>query len=236
MTNADIKFSWNGKTLNKAFINTSVGDVPLLSFLPNNSTSQNVIFAIHYQEGSKEIWLEEESFSSILNFAIINEIPFYAIDLYGHGAWKSEDSNFNPEYLDDDQWEKFVRLSVTGINEVILKLLNNKSINIVSSSTGCLMAVKTIAKGINLNTLIMASPVPAKSYDDEYSLHNNIESLKDCKLLVLTGENDEEVEAGEVKWYFDQIESNQKEIVIYNSGHELPKEWSDKAIQFMKDS
>lgn len=236
MTNADIKFSWNGKTLNKAFINTSVGDVPLLSFLPNNSTSQNVIFAIHYQEGSKEIWLEEESFSSILNFAIINEIPFYAIDLYGHGAWKSEDSNFNPEYLDDDQWEKFVRLSVTGINEVILKLLNNKSINIVSSSTGCLMAVKTIAKEINLNTLIMASPVPAKSYDDEHSLHNNIESLKDCKLLVLTGENDEEVEAGEVKWYFDQIESNQKEIVIYNSGHELPKEWSDKAIQFMKDS
>lgn len=236
MKNTETNISWNGTTLIKSLIKTSVGNVPLINFLPDNTSNKNPIFAIHYQEGSKEIWLDEESFFPILAFAIENQIPFYAIDLYGHGDWKSDDSSFNPEYLDDDQWEKFVSASVTGIKEVIFKVASNKSINIVSSSTGCLMAVKTIATGINLNTLAMASPVPTKSYNDEYSLHNNIESLKDCKLLVLTGTNDEEVEAGEVKWYFDQIESNQKEIITYNSGHELPKEWADKTIEFIRCS
>lgn len=236
MTNTEAIITWNGTTLVKTSVETSVGNVPIIKFIPDTPANANPIFAIHYQEGSKEIWLDEESCSPILEFAIENNVPFFAADLYGHGNWKSSDSSFNPEYLNDEQWELFISKSVTGFKEVVDDFIKNDSINFIAYSTGCLIAVKLMAEGINTSSLIMASPVPAKSYDDEYSLHNNLETLKDKKVLVLTGINDNEVETGEVDWYFDQIKSSLKELVTYNSGHELPKEWTEKSVTFLKDS
>lgn len=236
MESTKYEIMWNGFTLSKSFIQTSVGGVPLIKYQPENNLNNKVVFAIHYQEGSKEIWLDEENYTSILKYAIDNKIPFYAVDLYGHGEWKSDGDNFNPQYLDDDQWEVFVRNSVQGIKETISFVAKDKEIQFISYSTGCLMAVKVIDNTINTNSLVMASPVPARSYDDEYSLHNNIDVLKNKNVLVLSGIDDEEVEDGEVQWYYDLIQSGNKEIERYKSGHELPSQWSDSAIKFLKTS
>lgn len=233
MNHTSSQFNWNDLTISKSFIKTSVGTVPLITYLPEDGQNSKAIFAIHYQEGRKEIWLEEENYSSILNYAIENRIPFYAVDLYGHGEWKSDDENFNPEYLDDDQWDLFVKSSVDGIKETITSVAKDKEIIFISNSTGCLIATKVMASNVYTSGLIMASPVPAKSYDDEYSLHNNTDALKNKKILILSGKKDEEVEEGEVLWYYNLIESDKKEIELFESGHELPKEWINRSIKFL---
>lgn len=239
MTNNPIQFKWNNTVLTKTWIATSVGKVPVIYFLPDTTSAQNPIVALHYQTGSKEIWLENTTHSpnsALLNYAIAHQIPFYALDLYGHGEWKSEDPAFNPEYLDDEHWELFATKSVTGMVEVINTLSHNhrhKNMTIVAYSVGVLIAVKAIAAGIILKSLVMVSPVPERQADDAYSLHNNVERLKGLKVLLLTGNQDDEVEPGEVDWYFELIESDQKEMNVFDSGHTLPNAWVERAIEFL---
>ncbi len=230
-----IEIKWNNVKLIKSKIDSSAGKVPLLSYIPHKNTSSEIIIALHYQTGSKEIWLDEEENQAILKYAIEKNMPFYAIDLYGHGDWQSDDEKFDTEDIGDDHWDQFVEDSVSGVEGLINSLDATKKVNFVCSSTGCLIAVKAIASGITPNSIIMASPVPYKSYDDQYSFHNNVSTLKDLNVLILTGKNDEDVEDDEVQWFFNLLESENKEIIFFESGHELPKDWSQRAISFLED-
>lgn len=217
-------------------IPTSVGDVPTLFWLPQFVQKSSVIVAFHYLEGSKEVWLDG-SFNAIFAYAQSAGIPFVACDMYRHGEWQVD--GYESSYINDEDWDSFVTLSRDGITEAIDMIIKKyelscDSLMFVGSSTGCLTAMGVINKGFKPQKLALGVPLPDRACDDEYSFHNNPESFTDCDLLVLTGTKDEEVEPGEVEWWFDQVNSQSKEIVMYESGHSLPPEWLERVVSFLK--
>ncbi len=237
MNTTETELTWHETTLLKSRMATSVGSVPILTFVPAEKGRSGAIVSLHYMTGSKEVWLNDEH-AQLLAYAIANSIPFFAFDLYGHGEWESDDPDFNTEDIDGEQWETFVADSTQGIAECITQLcaqhqIDAEALDFVGYSVGNLIGVKLIAAGIAARSFAMGSPVPWRAYDDAYALHNNLEALVDLPLLVLTGKSDEEVEEGEVAWFFERVESDKKELLVFDSGHSLPKVWFEKVTAFI---
>ncbi len=230
------KVSWNGVSLTKRFISTEAGEVPVLYRIPEKRESDSVIVAFHYYGGSKEIWLDEEH-DPLLAYAVQAGIPFIACDVCAHGEW--EVPGLDASYFDEDQWAIFAEKSRRGVAGVINSLAQEKGLSMdalhfVGVSMGCYNAMTVIRGGMRPASFVMAAPVPGKSYDDGCSFHNNLEAFTDTDLLVLSGRNDEENQKGEVQWLYDQIESDTKKLTFYDSGHELPGNWMDSIVRFLK--
>jgi predicted esterase len=227
--------TWKNTSLSKGLISTAAGAVPVIYWIPEQKTTSQVIVAFHYQEGSKNIWLED-TWDSLLLHAVENNIPFIACDMYGHGEWQVD--GFDTSYIDDDAWDTFVEKTAVGVTQAITTLIQDTtlsfdSLQFIGSSLGCHTAMTVIRNNLRPVSLVLASPVPAKEYDDESSFHNNLSAFEKTKLLVISGRNDEDVAQGEVQWWYDQIDSETKKIIFYDSGHDLPADWISQAITFL---
>lgn len=229
-----IKTALKQNQLNRQLIKTSVGDVPVAYWLPENKNAP-VVVAFHYQTGSKETWFEGD-FDKLFCYAQASQSAFIVCDLYGHGEWQQ--AGFDTANISDEQWDHFVDSSVFGITEAIKSILEkcqitHNKLQFVASSTGCLIAVQVIKNGLKPVALVLSAPLPEKEFDDPTSFHNNLNCFTNMPLLMLTGEQDDEPCDGEVEWFFNLVDSAKKELVVYQSGHDLPAQWLDKTVQFL---
>ncbi len=186
---------------------------------------------IHGQEGGKEDWLEKDGYSKGGNCSALLEQLGYswlATDLYGHGDYKADESDFDCTEISDEYWEKFIDRSVAKIiHELDLVKDEFEDISIISYSAGGSVAVKLLEKNtiFPVKEIHMAAPIPDSENDDEYSLHNNLNLFRDLKVYMYSGVYDEEVDHEEVECVFDEIESVKKRLNVYEAGHSLPFMW-----------
>ncbi|MCP4320300.1 MAG: hypothetical protein GY787_00255 [Alteromonadales bacterium] len=143
-----------------------------------------------------------------------------------HGEWGGGEG-FDPANISDGLWESFVENSgfavTAAIKSVIEKSqLRKNKLQFVGSSTGGGVALEVVKRALKPSALVLSSPLPEKEYDDETSFHNNLDSFSNLSLLVLTDKDDDEVPTGETELFFNLVESSQKELVTYESGHDLP--------------
>lgn len=239
LCSADVTIPFEQIKLTQTKVKTSIGTVPTLYWIPEKVNTKSVIIGLHYSGGSKDIWLDEEH-NPLLKYAIETNTPFIACDAYGHGEWLVDGvEGWN---LKKDQWPEFMRQTRLGISEVITTVaqtqgLSLDSLHFTGVSQGCLNGMDIIAHtDLKPVTFVLSSPVPRKTRNDERSFHNNLASFIGRDILILSGTNDEYCESGEVQWFFEQINSDRKEIVFYDSPHQLPaNQWMNRAVSFLKE-
>lgn len=204
--------------------------------LKNASKYKSVLILLHYQTGSKSVWFEDQM-TPLMEWAEQSQTCLLAYDLYGHGDWKAQEPEFDPNYLPDELCEKAIDHSAKYIAEDFLeqkKDLGFTQVDLMGWSFGTTIALKMIPQSLSPDRLIFAAPTPEKEYDDGYSFHNNLKAFSNSKVLFISGTKDEEVQEGEVPWVFDQIQSQSKKLIQPESGHDLPKEWINWAIEFLR--
>jgi len=201
-------------------------------------SSNNLVLLLHGQEASSKDWIKENGFingASLTKGLTDRKISWMAPDLYGHGSFKAEEKDFDPADISDELWPVFLKQSADAIckliKDTVLKY-GYRTLTVVSYSASCHVAVKVIKLKlpITVKRVFMAAPCPEREYDDEYSLHNNLDCFNNRECCFFSGTRDEEVPVDDVRWFFTKIESDNKELLFYESGHSLPKKWTSDAL------
>lgn len=199
--------------------------------------SESLTILIHGQEARKEDWINRGGFTKggdLVHLLEEKECSWMACDLYGHGEWIAEESGFNTEDISDEEWPDFLERSTGEFCRVLEQELEGRhyrSLNLVTYSMGCLVAVQMIRKGLPLEIrcIVMAVPSTEREYDDKYSLHNNLEVFSAPTVSIAMGTRDDDSSPDDIKWFFDRIPGNRKHLFSYESGHSLPVEWTIEA-------
>lgn len=223
---------WNSEIINYA----TAGDVPILFYRPEERKSPPLIIALHHQSAAKEVWLN--SLEAILKFAIESKTAFLACDLYGHGEWQVE--GFNPALIDESNLESFMKPNSAGVTEAVRSFCFNQnispdSLHYAAVSLGCFTAIDLAARGLKPRTMALVAPAPLKNADSPYSFHNNLEATEGVTLLAITGSDDEYNEPGEVTWWMDQVNSENKKVITYAGGHVPPLNVIDSCVLFFQE-
>lgn len=194
---------------------------------------------IHGGNSSKNEWFETDGYTkggNLTDFLERSGLSYLACDLYGHGDWKADEPDFSTENISDEYWNKAVENSVVYIMERIELLKENfDSINIISYSIGSFFAINLLEKlqGYRVNNIILCSPDPGREYNDEFSMHNNLDQLEAPYLTIYYGTKDKEVNTGDIMWVFNLVKSENKKLISYNCGHSLPADWVEHAKELL---
>ncbi|MBN2435541.1 MAG: hypothetical protein JXK07_09790 [Spirochaetes bacterium] len=207
-------------------------------------SSKDLILLLHGQEASSNDWIINGGFingAGLTDGLTDSQFSWIAPDLYGHGSFKAEENDFDPADISDELWPVFLKRSadtICNLAEETVKKYGYQSLTVVSYSASCHVAVRIIKHKLSvpIKRVFMAAPCPEREYDDEYSLHNNLDCFNNRKCCFFAGTRDEEVPIDDVRWFFSHIESDDKELLLYDSGHSLPEKWtSDALIQLGKN-
>jgi pimeloyl-ACP methyl ester carboxylesterase len=194
------------------------------------SLYQNDLFVlIHGLSSSKDEWFNNHK--RLSDYFILHNIPFIALDLYGHGGFAADEPDFSTDYINDDLWPVFIDKSVNKFTYTI-SLENEKRslkrIHIISYSVGSVIGIELAKRLTKCTSLSLCVPNPDYSINDEYSLCNTLEQIKNKNINILSGTNDNEIEYKEI----EKLIKDHKYINhhSYNAGHILPDQWIDDLL------
>ncbi len=201
--------------------------------------SPSITILIHGLGGRKEEWLESDGYTKgghIIEALSKAGLSWLACDLYGHGSWTAEEQGFDPENIPDKLWDSFMERSIAHAAETLRSRISGgtmRHVNMITYSAGCLVGAKLLETELPLpfDTVHMASPVPQKAYDDEYSLHNNLAGFRGLRYFQYSGQLDQESDPEESGWFFRQVQAREKRLHWYQSEHSLPREWTSDALR-----
>lgn len=197
-----------------------------------------VVF-LHGIGGSSKDWTVENDYTHghlLFQAVAKSRWLFRCYDLYGHGEWKPDEPDFDPDYINDELWPKFIQESETVILGKVNDAIDEHQVDAVIfvSYSGSAIISLRIANRIDEHVrcmCIMAAPDPARDYDDEYSLHNQI-NKRSIDHLILYGRDDQEINIGDLQYVYESI-GGQKEIMEIDGGHSIDGEWTGIAFQRM---
>ncbi|GAB6090786.1 alpha/beta fold hydrolase [Spirochaeta dissipatitropha] len=207
-------------------------------------SSSNLVLLIHGQEASSADWIEKDGFTKGGNLTEgldSRSISWLAPDLYGHGSFTALEAGFDSADISDDLWPLFLSRSADAaatLIEGLVKKHRYRELTVISYSAGCHVAVKLLQRNLPLpvNKVFMAAPCPEREYNDEYSLHNNLDCFFGRASCFFTGSTDETSPIDDVRWLYSQIIGTQKELLVYESGHSLPVDWTGDALARLDSS
>lgn len=209
--------------------------------LPAESRTLTVL--IHGFEGSRADWRERGGYSKggdLTDRLRERGMAWVACDLYGHGDWPAEEDGFSTGNISDELFPSFVARSADAVRqaiEVAVVSTAAERVNVVSYSAGCHVAV--VLLGLPLprpaTTVLLAAPTPERAYDDEYSLHNNLEVFEGLTAGLFCGREDDEAPYADVVWLSERFPPGIVRRWDYDAGHALPTTWVDDAIAVLAE-
>jgi pimeloyl-ACP methyl ester carboxylesterase len=202
----------------------------------DNTDTLNLL--VHGLGSSRNEWIELNQYTKGGNLTELlerNNMPYLAIDLYGHGGWLAEEDDFDAGNISDELWPKFVERSVLEVSRLVndlSRMHGYTKLNIYTYSGGGIIGLKVINKlTVAVESVFMGSPTPERDYDDEYSLHNNFANLIDCDVFWYCGDTDEFSSKHDVEWCFGQLHCRRKMLRWYQAGHSLPLQWVTDCVR-----
>lgn len=210
--------------------------MPTQPLTPLQTTS--LVVLIHGLGGSHRTWLEDDDYTHgarLTRQLTRHGLAWIAPDLYGHGEWRADEPDFDAHDVSDALWPLFINRSVSHFGDLIRHELVRKAcshITLVSYSAGSCVLAKLAQGdlGLSVDRIVMAVPVPYRDMDDEYSLHRNPDAFSGKLCYIYGGEVDEEVPLPELRWWFSQLDAQEKLLRIYPAGHALPSSWVDDVL------
>jgi pimeloyl-ACP methyl ester carboxylesterase len=206
-------------------------------------TSRSLTVLIHGLQGSRRDWCERGGYSKggdLTDRLSALGRSWIACDLYGHGDWPATEPDFSSEHISDELFPSFLSRSADATRVAIEAAVASHDVDhlqLVTYSAGCHVAVQLLKGSLPrpVTTLALAVPTPERAYDDEYSLHNNLDVFEGRTVGMFVGRDDDEVAFDEACWFFDQLPRSAKRRWDYPVGHSLPIAWVDDAIDLLED-
>lgn len=105
----------------------------------------------------------------------------------------------------------------------------------IGYSMGGMMTLKLTAVDPRIKVTIASVTPILKEPHSAMAVHNFASSITNQPFLMLMGNTDERnYTMADARNLQDLIISNTKELIFYESGHQLPGEWTKKATQWME--
>jgi predicted esterase len=222
--------------------------VPGYLAIPKNSAAPYpCVLLLHGIGGSKEDWWEDNSISGkqltkqllTLGFAVLS------LDAEYHGERIiNNDYESSAVFTFENGWlfraRDMVVQSVIEYRRAIDYLatrteIDSSKIGLIGYSMGGMMAFNLTAVDPRIKTSVACVMPVLKEAHSAMAVHNFAPYIADRSFLMLVGQNDEiNYTVDQAQQLLDLIVSNVKQIVIYQGGHKLPAEWTQKAIEWME--
>ncbi|MFW6365260.1 MAG: alpha/beta fold hydrolase [Spirochaetota bacterium] len=206
--------------------------------------SHSLAVLIHGIGGHKEDWLETDGYTKGGNLTKALEedgVSWIACDLYGHGENAAREDGFDSNNISDELWPRFISQSADCILTHLSALCQEhrfSSLSVITYSAGCQVGMTLLRRilPIPVESVLMAALTPERNYDDEYSLHNNLDALSGKNVCFFSGSHDSIVPVGDVRWVYDRLQNEKKALYIYETDHSLPVEWTKDAMHALHAS
>ncbi|MEX2232530.1 MAG: dienelactone hydrolase family protein [Cyclobacteriaceae bacterium] len=203
---------------------------------------------LHAGAGAKDDWWSEDSFVrglSFVNNLLTSGIAIMALDAEAHGE-RAIDNEFisirriwfeeKLTYKLSDIWLQSTKDYHQGIDYIFTrKEIDRSRIGIMGYSLGGAMTSYLCTQIPQIKIAVMCSVIPfVKEISPPIYPLNFAPRIPDIPVLVLSGNKDELVSETSVKEFERLIKSNKKKLILYESGHFLPKEYLKDAFEWIK--
>jgi len=203
------------------------------------------VLILHGTESYSAAWWDQGDPGSynILHNYIQSGFAVLALDAQYHGE-RNVNSNFDNimEIYREERWSQIRLLNTNTITDYLQALdyletrpqIDSLRIGAHGYSMGGMMAFLIAALDTRIKVCATcAAPTwtyPAVIWSPYFFAH----AVDDCAILMLAGKKDTICSIEEVQKTYSLIPSATKEIKIYNSGHDLPREYEKKAHDWIK--
>ena len=217
--------------------------VPGFLSIPDGPGPFPVVLLLHAGNGSKQVWWDPDGFergAGLTESLLISGYAVFALDGEHHGE-RTGSGDFVPIttwYFQHEWWATFrsmVEESVTDYRRALDYLetrpeLRVSGVSAVGKSMGAITGVYLAASDERVETVVSASGSLAPDWLFPITHINLAPGLADKRVLVLGGDSDE---LGPVEWtrsFYEVLRSREKDLRVFESGHQLPPEW----VQFAR--
>ena len=223
--------------------------VPGYLAIPKNGASPYpCVLQLHGIGSSKESWWEDNSFSlggQLTKELLKSGFAVLSLDAEYHGERLANNDFESPEVFTFQKgWylrtRDMVVQSVIEYRRAIDYLasrveIDTSKLGIIGYSMGGMMTFNLTAVDPRIKVAVASVTPILKEQHSAMAAHNFASSITNQPFLMLMGNADKrnytKVEARQLH---DIIISNTKRLVFYESGHQLPSEWTKTATEWME--
>lgn len=231
------------------FRNTNDKLVPGYLAIPKlNKANYPCMVLLHAGAGAKDDWWSDEGLIRGLSLStdlLKSGIAIMALDAEAHGerSIASDFISIRKIWFEDKLTYKLSELwvqSTKDYRQAIDYLLTRKEIDssrvgLMGYSMGGAMASYLCTHTPQIKLAVMCSVIPfVKSISSSIYPLNFAPRIPNIPILILSGNKDELFSVESIKEFEGLIKSTQKKLVLYDSGHLLPREYLTEAGQWVK--
>lgn len=222
--------------------------VPGYLAIPKTSgTPYPCVLLLHGIGSSKETWWDENSFYSggyLAEQLLASGFAVLALDVEYHGERLLKNDFESPNVFTLEKgWLQRARdmivQSVIEHRRVIDYLstrgdIDTSRIGMIGTSMGGMMCFMLTGVDQRVKVSIASVTPILKDKYSAISVHNFAPYINNQPFLMLVGENDKyNYSMEDARQLYNLINSDSKDLIIYESGHKLPVEWTNKANDWM---
>lgn len=220
-------------------------EVPGYLAIPKNeSTPFPLVLLLHGVNSSKESWWEENSTMRQLTDELLESgFSILSLDAQYHGERAGNNTLQSPTDLLKNEWFVHFRDMIIesaidyrrGIDYLAARPeIDTSQIGVVGYSMGGIMSFILSAVDSRIDVSVSCvSPIVTVPYLPT-AVHNFAPFTKDTPFLMMMGKEDQRNYSVETaSQLHDLIDSNDKDLVFFDSGHMLPAEWTSHAKEWL---
>jgi dienelactone hydrolase len=220
--------------------------VPGVLAIPRTGTPPYpVVLAMHAGASSKEGWWRDDSFergASLTRQLLAAGIAVVALDAQYQGERSARNDYLSlRELYFEKKWFARYRDSLIETTKDYRRALDYlatrpeidaRRTGVIGYSMGGLMAVYLSAVEPRVRVTVACSAALSEPWLYPLSPINLSSGIRGKALLVLAGRSDSLISVQATQRFFDAVEGSPKELGFFDSDHQLPAEYGDRALLF----
>ncbi len=216
----------------------------IIAYPDEKHTASKLAFALHPMGSDQHFWWSNKSpleANKLTESLTRNGYTVISLDARRHGARAIE--GFGPRELlkraHSNEPRLYTETIIGSVRDYRIVLnwaestFEPEEILVIGYSMGAQMALLLASHEPSVDTIVAMVPPYVGSSTSPVAPRRNIARITDAKVLWLAGSEDPYSKVEETKETFATIKSDDKNIIWFNSGHRLPAEAIDTALQFI---
>jgi dienelactone hydrolase len=208
-----------------------------------------VVLTMHAGATSKETWWEEDSFEhggKLTEGLLASGIAVLSLDAQYHG-----ERSFNNDFLSiyemyfEKEWMiRYRDMMIESTQDYLRALdylesrteIDRSRIGVIGHSMGGMMTIylSALSPSVRSAVVCIGAAYDARAYP--VNPINFARSLGEIPILVLAGRTDPLIPAEATELFFGLIDGDSKRLEFFDSGHQLPEEYVDRALAWFRET